>query len=384
MIARSPLPDLARSQRLLVCVGSGGVGKTTTAAAIGLWAALEGRRVLVLTIDPARRLANSLGLNEIGNTEVRIPLERLLPDGAAPPAGELWAMMLDPRSTLDDVIAKVARDARTRDAIFQNRIYRSIAGSFSGSQEYMATERLYDVYGSDRYDLIVLDTPPVKNALDFLEAPGRLARFLDRQVMKWFLSAEEEAPLGKRLMLNTTAVVYRLLGHIFGKEFLAELSAFFTLFRDLYDGMRERHESVGRIFGDARTTFVVVSAPTEPSVDVATFFLQELRSRHLRVGAVIVNQLHRARLLDPDVDALLGRKARELRPDLAPQLLARLGAAHRRLRDLAALEAHWVRRLVLEAGGVPLVEVDRQAGEVHDLTALLGLHRWLFRVGSAP
>lgn len=385
MNARSPLLDLALTQRLLVCVGSGGVGKTTTAAAVGLWAALQGRRVLVLTIDPARRLANSLGLNEIGNTEVRIPLERLMPEGwsASEPTGELWAMMLDPRSTLDDVIAKVARDPRTRDAIFQNRIYRSIAGSFSGSQEYMATERLYDVYGSDRYDLIVLDTPPVKNALDFLEAPGRLARFLDRQVMKWFLSAEEESPLGKRLMLNTTAVVYRLLGHIFGREFLSELSAFFTLFRDLYDGMRERHESVGRIFGDARTAFVVVSAPNEPSVDVATFFLQELRLRRLRVGAVVVNQLHRARLLNPDVDALIGRKARELRPDLAPQLLARLGAAHRRLRDLAALEAHWVRRLVLEAGGVPLLEVDRQAGEVHDLAGLTGLHRWLFASGSA-
>jgi anion-transporting ArsA/GET3 family ATPase len=378
----SPLIQLANGQRLLVCVGSGGVGKTTTAASIGLWAALSGRRVLVLTIDPARRLANSLGLSEIGNTEVRIPLERLLGDGVAQNNGELWAMMLDPKSTLDDVISKVSKDARTRDAIFQNRIYRSIAGSFSGSQEYMATERLYDVYGSGRYDLIVLDTPPVKNALDFLEAPGRLARFLDRQVMKWFLTSEEEGPFGKRLMLSTSAVVYRLLGHIFGKDFLAELSVFFTLFRDLYDGMRERHEAVSRIFGDAGTTFVVVSAPNEPSVDVANFFLQELRSRRLRIGAVIVNQLHRARLLNPDVDALLGRKAREIMPDLAPQMLARLGAAHRRLRELAALEAHWVRHLANEAAGVPMVEIDRQAGEVHDLAGLLALHGWLFASGT--
>ena len=378
----SPLIALANGQRLLVCVGSGGVGKTTTAASIGLWAALSGRRVLVLTIDPARRLANSLGLSEIGNTEVRIPLERLLGDGAAQTNGELWAMMLDPKSTLDDVISKVAKDARTRDAIFQNRIYRSIAGSFSGSQEYMATERLYDVYGSGRYDLIVLDTPPVKNALDFLEAPGRLARFLDRQVMKWFLTSEEDGPFGKRLMLSTSAVVYRLLGHIFGKDFLAELSVFFTLFRDLYDGMRERHEAVSRIFGDAATTFVVVSAPNEPSVDVANFFLQELRTRKLRIGAVVVNQLHRARLLNPDVDALLGRKAREIMPDLAPQMLARLGAAHRRLRELTALEAHWVRHLANEAAGVPMVEIDRQSGEVHDLASLLSLHDWLFAKGT--
>jgi anion-transporting ArsA/GET3 family ATPase len=382
MKPQSPLITLARGQRLLVCVGSGGVGKTTTAASIGLWAALSGRRVLVLTIDPARRLANSLGLSEIGNTEVRIPLERLLGDGVAQNNGELWAMMLDPKSTLDDVISKVAKDSRTRDAIFQNRIYRSIAGSFSGSQEYMATERLYDVYGSGRYDLIVLDTPPVKNALDFLEAPGRLARFLDRQVMKWFLTSEEDGPFGKRLMLSTSAVVYRLLGHIFGKDFLNELSVFFTLFRDLYDGMRERHEAVARIFGDAGTTFLVISAPNEPSVDVANFFLQELRSRKLRIGAVVVNQLHRARLLNPDVDALLGRTARAIMPELAPQMLARLGAAHRRLRELAALEAHWVRHLANEGAGVPMLEVDRQSGEVHDLAGLLALHDWLFAPGT--
>ncbi len=380
----SPLTDLARTQRLLVCVGSGGVGKTTTAASVALWAALRGRRVLVLTIDPARRLANSLGLNEIGNMEVRIPLERLLGDADGPAfepvaGGELWAMMLDPKSTLDDVIGKVSKDEATRDAIFANRIYRSIAGSFSGSQEYMATERLYDVYGSGRYDMIVLDTPPVKNALDFLEAPGRLARFLDRQVMKWFLTPYEEEPaFGKRLMLGTSAVVYRLLGHIFGREFLKELSIFFTLFRDLYDGMRERHEAVSRIFGDSRTTFVVVSAPNEPSVDVASFFLQELKGRTLRVGAIVVNQLHRARLVNPDVDALLGRKARELEPLLAPLVLARLGAAHRRLRDLAALERQWITRLAAYAPSVPMIEVDRQPGEVHDLAGLLSLHRWLF------
>ncbi|MSP57134.1 MAG: ArsA family ATPase [Myxococcales bacterium] len=391
------LCELAGSQKLLVCVGSGGVGKTTTAASVALWAALAGRRVLVLTIDPARRLANSLGLTEIGNTEVKIPLERLMKAAGSPgggpatttrPAGELWAMMLDPKSTLDDVISRVSKDAKTRDAIFENRIYRQIAGSFSGSQEYMATERLYDVYGSGRYDLIVLDTPPVKNALDFLEAPGRLSRFLDRQVMKWFLTPEQdESAVSKRLLLGTSAVVYRLLGHIFGREFLKELSVFFTLFRDLYDGMRERHEAVGRIFGDARTSFVVVSAPNEPSVDVATFFLHELRQRKLRVGAVVVNQLHRARLVNPDVDALIGRPARELSSSLAAQMLARLGAAHRRLRDLAALERQWVTRLAVEAvgpggGGLPMVEVDRQAVEVHDLVGLLGLHRWLFEARS--
>lgn len=359
-----------------MCVGSGGVGKTTTAASIALRGAMAGRRVLVLTIDPARRLANSLGLTEFGNTEVRIDLgERA--------KGELWAMMLDPRSTLDDVIRRVAKDDATRDAIFGNKIYRHIAGSFSGSQEYMATERLYDVHTSDRYDLIVLDTPPVKNALDFLEAPGRLARFLDRQIMKWFLTPyEEEKVFGKRLLLGTSAVVYRLLGHIFGREFLDELSIFFTLFRDLYDGFRERHEAVGRLFGAESTAFLVVSAPTEPSVDVAKFFLDELRARRLPVGGVVVNQVHRCTPVQPDVDALLGDEARAADAGTAPMLLARLGAAHRRLRELARLEGERVEELRRAAGGgVWLRTVPRLPDEVHDVAGLVSLHRHLFEAG---
>lgn len=371
------LDRLVEKQRLLVCVGSGGVGKTTSAAAIALRAALRGRRVLVLTIDPARRLANSLGLTEFGNTEVRIDLgERA--------TGELWAMMLDAPSTLDDVIRRVAKDDTTREAIFANKIYRHMAGSFSGSQEYMATERLYDVYGSDRYDLIVLDTPPVKNALDFLESPGRLVRFLDRQIMKWFLTPyEEEKVFGKRFLMGTSSVVYRLLGHIFGREFLDELSVFFALFRDLYDGFRERHEAVGRLFAATTTSFLVVSAPTEPSVDVARFFLDELRTRKLPVGGVVVNQVHTASASVPDVDALLGGTARGLDAATAGPLLARLGAAHRRLRELAVLEAARVEELRRAAGLATWVRViPRLPDEVHDLDGLLRLHRDLFDTPS--
>lgn len=367
------LDRLVESRRLLVCVGSGGVGKTTTAASLALRGAMQGRRVLVLTIDPARRLANSLGLGEFGNTEVRIDLGQKA-------SGELWAMMLDPKSTLDDVVRRVARDETTRDAIFGNKIYRHIAGSFSGSQEYMATERLYDVHESERYDLIVLDTPPVKNALDFLEAPGRLSRFLDRQIMKWFLTPyEEEKIFGKRLLMGTSAVVYRLLGHIFGREFLDELSIFFTLFRDLYDGFRERHEAVGKLFGADTTSFLVVSAPTEPSVDVATFFLDELRARRLPLGGVVVNQVHRCTQVQPDVEALVGDEARALDGTTAPMLLARLGMAHRRLRELARLEGERVEELRRAAGrGTWVRTVPRLPDEVHDLEGLVALHRWLF------
>ena len=363
---------LVRSHRLIVCVGSGGVGKTTTAASIALAGAREGRRVLVLTIDPARRLANSLGLSEFGNTEVRISL----PDDVK---GELWAMMLDAPSTFDDVIRKVARDPATRDAIFANRIYRSIAGSFSGSQEYMATERLYDVHSSDRYDLVVLDTPPVKNALDFLEAPGRLARFLDKQIMRWFLTPyDEDKVFGKRLLMGTSAVVYRLLGHIFGREFLDDMSGFFLLFRDLYDGFRERHEAVGQMFGAASTAFIVVAAPTEPSVEVAGYFLTELRARSLPVAGVIVNQVHQCSGDAPDVEALVGARVRALDATLAPQIIARLGAAYRRLRDIAAVEARRVAQVrALAPRDSWLRVIPRMPEEVNDLAGLATLHRFL-------
>ncbi len=366
---------LVAQKKLLVCVGSGGVGKTTTAASIALAGAYAGRRALVLTIDPARRLANSLGLTEIGNLEHRIVL---------PPEvkGELWAMMLDAPSTFDDVIRKVARDDATREAIFANRIYRSIAASFSGSQEYMATERLYDVVQSGRYDLVILDTPPVKNALDFLDAPGRLARFLDKQVMKRLLAPHEEDHgggfFGSRLLAGTTAVVYRLLGHIFGEAFLGDIAAFFALFKDLYDGFRERHEAVERMFIDAGTSFVVVAAPTEPSMEVAGFFFTELRARGLPLGALIANQVHRAEFRTPDVEATLGAAARAQDPTAAGPLLARLEAAHGRLGALATLESARVEQLRRQAGPtVDLHVVPRLDGEVHDLASLALLHRFL-------
>lgn len=367
------LSTIVAQQQLIVCVGSGGVGKTTTAASLALAGAYAGRRALVLTIDPARRLANSLGLSEIGNTEHRIPLPPEVP-------GELWAMMLDAPSTFDDVIRKVARDDATREAIYKNRIYRSIAGSFSGSQEYMATERLFDVMQSGRYELVILDTPPVKNALDFLDAPGRLARFLDKQIMKRLLTPHDEDGgfFGSRLLAGTTAVVYRLLGHIFGDEFLGDIAAFFALFKDLYDGFRERHESVERTFKDARTSFVVVAAPTEPSMEVAGFFLTELRARGLPLAALVANQVHRASFGTPNLEAVFGERARALNPGAAGPLLARLGAAHQRLADLAALEARRVEALRRQAGpSVDVHVVPRLATEVHDLASLAALHRFL-------
>lgn len=364
------LRELIDGRKLLICVGSGGVGKTTTSAAIALRAAREGRRVLVLTIDPAKRLANSLGLQRFGNEVTRIELE----EGASQ-GGELWAMMLDQRRTFDDLIKRLTPDEQTRQRILENRVYRTIADNVAGSQDYMATEKLYDVVNSGKYDLVVLDTPPVKNALDFLEAPGRLARFTDERIMKWFLTPYDEKRVFGKLLVGTSAVVFRLLAYIFGREFLGELSQFFILFRDLYEGFNKRHEAVVAMFHSDRTAFLVVCAPNEPSIEVATYFLDELRARRMHNPAVIVNQRHETLGEDLEPEEHLGARCEAMAEAYAPntgrQLLARLGAAHRRLRELSERETEFI--AVLHRHMVPSQDtwtVPRFAGEVHDLRAL--------------
>jgi len=362
------LTSLLESHKLIICVGSGGVGKTTTAAAIGLKAAKQGRKVLVLTIDPARRLANSLGLNQFGNQETQIQL-----DGSIP--GELWAMMLDTQSTFDGLIERVSPDEETKDRIFNNRVYRHISESFGGSQEYMATEQLYEVVSSNKYDLVVLDTPPVKNALDFLESPGRLVQFLDKRILTWFLSPQEEKRVFGRFFRGTSAVVFRLLGSIFGREFLDELSEFLYIFRDLYDGFRERHEAVIRLFEQPTTTFAVVCAPNEPSVAVAGYFLNELKGRGMPCAGVLVNQMHPTLGEPLDPASLLEEDARRLASDLdentVNQFLARLGVNHRRLLGLSQSEQAMTGQLhPLLNTEQTMWQIPRLEGEVHDIEAL--------------
>ncbi len=366
----TPLEMIDR-KKLIVCVGSGGVGKTSTSAVLGLRAAMRGRRVLVLTIDPARRLANSLGLSEFGNEETAIDLSGV---GAR---GSLSALMLDTQTTFDDLIGRLAPDESTRLKILDNAIYRTLSNTFASSQEYMATEALYDVVTSGRYDLVVLDTPPVKNALDFMEAPGRLARFFDKRIIRWFLTPYDEKQVFNKLMVGTSAVVFRLLSYIFGKDFLDDLSEFLLLFKDMYDGFRVRHEEVLDIFRGRDTSFVTVCAPTEPSVEVAAFFGQELRKRDYPRGGVVVNQVYPCGDKPLDARALLGDLIESLGADMAPSvragMLARLGAAHRRFREMASIQRGWineVRRWMGPDDGF-LVEVPRLEREVHDLDSLI-------------
>ena len=358
-------------KKLVICVGAGGVGKTSMAAAMGVEAALQGKKVLVLTIDPAKRLANSLGLEEFGNEAKEIDLSSLKES-----EGELWAMMLDGKHAFHELINRVTKDEKTKKDIYNNNIYQSIAESIVGNQEYMATEKLYDVVESGKYDFIILDTPPVKNALDFLESPGKMAQFVDKRVMKWFIqsSGDRKRLLG-RLLSGTSGALFRLLGHVFGKEFLEDIVIFFNNFKGLYEGFHERHQAVEQLFRDKDTSFVIVCAPTEPAVEVSNFFVKELRRREMPLVGVIANQCH---LLKKQSDSFpqslkeeIEKTGESISSGVGAIFYARLSMAYRRLEMLHNFEQRLVQDIEEGLGKEQFLQrIPRLAGEVHDIQAL--------------
>ena len=378
--------QLIDDKKLVICVGAGGVGKTSMAAAIGVRAACDGKKVLVLTIDPAKRLANSLGLSRFGNDEAQIDLSTIAEVTECKEGGELWAMMLDGQHVFIELINRVAKDNETRDAILSNNIFQSIAETIVGNQEYMATEKLYDVVSGDRYDLIILDTPPVKNALDFLDSPGRMARFVDERIMKWFLSPYDEKTIFSRIVSTTSSVIFRLLAYIFGKDFVSEISLFFQSFTDLYEGFQQRHQAVENLFRSTDTIFTIVCAPNGPATEVAHFFISELNKRKMNIGGVVVNQCHVTSEFALDPAPLLRRVLSDDHSELStPErlLTARMKSAHRRLRHLSIYENRlsvMIKERLSEAQG--LWHVARLQGEVHDLQALVKVGEILFEESS--
>jgi len=247
----------------------------------------------------------------------------------------------------------------------------------------MATEKLYDVIDSGRYDLVILDTPPVKNALDFLDSPGRMARFVDKRIMKWFLTQKGEKNIINRLLAGTSAALFKLLGHVFGREFLEDIAVFFHHFRELYEGFQTRHLEVERIFRDNRTSFLIVTSPNIAALEVAEFFQVELKKRKMANPGVIVNQCHFT--LDNEIDiseeleGLAALKSDDLNPHVVKTLMVRLQSAHRRLRALSGHEAKLVQNLKGKLGvGQKMWRVPRLHGEVHDLFALQRAGEMLF------
>jgi anion-transporting ArsA/GET3 family ATPase len=347
------LDQLIAGCRICVCAGAGGVGKTSTSAAIALGAAARGRKVAVLTIDPAKRLANALGLDKLGNEPRRVA-------GIEGP-GELWAMMLDAKRTFDELVETYASDERRRDAVLSNRIYQELSSAVSGSQEYMAMEKLYELHMEGRFDLLVLDTPPTRNALDFLDAPERLHRFIDSRSLRFFLSP------GIRIVGRGSGLLFAVLRRVTGIDLLRDLSEFFASFGDMSEGFRARAERVVELLGSDAATFVLVTSPRRDAVDEAIFFHDRLNERGMPFGGAVVNRFHDLRGDEADVDdvldAALGAKVRANFDDYC--VLAK--------RDRANL-----RRLTSKLTGEPVVVIPELDGDVHDLDGLNRMIEHLF------
>jgi anion-transporting ArsA/GET3 family ATPase len=278
----SGLTGIVDRAAVVVCCGSGGVGKTTTAAAIGLHAAEGGRRVVVVTIDPARRLADALGLPDGLTGEP----QRISADTGA---GELWAMMLDAEAMFERVVRANATDPEQADRIVANRFYRNMASALSGTQEYMASEALHELHGDDRFDLVVVDTPPTRNAIEFLEAPGVLTRFLDHRVFKLMMAPTRT---GLKVFNAATQPVTRLIGRVIGSDVLADTVAFFQAFAGMEAGFRQRADDVAQLLQAEQTEFVLVTSPQRDALAEAAWFGEQLEQRGYGVAATVVNRIH--------------------------------------------------------------------------------------------
>ncbi len=301
-IPASPTASLADARVLIVC-GSGGVGKTTTAASLAAAAATGGKRVLVLTIDPAKRLATALGLEVVGNTETRVELpvgavgHADVAIGAGP--GELWVAMLDTSASWDDLVRRHAPDADTRDRILANPLYRNITQRFVQSHDYIAMERLHELAESARFDLIVVDTPPSRHAIDFLEAPQRMKDFFTSALLRWItFPYRVGGERGGRLGYLATKPFYQIADRILGSQFLQDVAEFFLLFQGMYEGFVHRATSVAQLIGSPETAFIVVTTPEPAPMHEADYFTAELAKRGLRLGAAVMNRVAPPAMVD--------------------------------------------------------------------------------------
>ena len=382
------LGDLLEDKQICICAGSGGVGKTTTSAAIAMGMAAQGLKVAVLTIDPAKRLANSLGLPELGNEERLIEPERFASHGVEM-KGELWAMMLDAKRTFDDLVERHAPDEETRDRILQNRIYKEISNAMAGSQEYMAMEKLYELHQEARYDLLVLDTPPTRHALDFIDAPERMSRFIEGRSLQFFL---KPGRLGMRVVGRSGGLLFSALKRITGIDLLQDLSEFFQSFGNLAQGFSERAQRVKELLGQRGTTFLLVTAPEREAIDEGVFFWRRLKEARLPFGGVVVNKVHRdfvavngaAAGQDPATgspdDDLLDELKRFL--DGNGALAATVYENFERYQALAARDRENLARLTERLDDDCIVCVPYFDEDVHDVEGLAQVNAYLF--GSAP
>jgi anion-transporting ArsA/GET3 family ATPase len=356
--------------QVCICVGSGGVGKTTTSAAVALGLAARGARVALVTIDPARRLADVLGLDELGDEPRRVSARRFTAAGL-PVTGELWAMMLDPKRTFDQLVGRLAPDERTREEILGNRIYMELSSAVAGSQEFTAIAKLYDLHRSDQFDVVVLDTPPSRNALDFLDAPDRVTQFFEGRALRAFT---RPTGIAASVVGRGSGAIFGLLRRLTGVDLMQDLSAFFRSLSGLVDGFRERAQAVKALLGDEATTFLIVSSPAREAVEEAIFFRDRLRDAGLPFGGLVVNRVVETPLADGDEESLRSSLSERLGPQLGGVVAA--VAADRAV--LARRDRDAVSRLAEEVGDANPCVIPDLGPDVRDAAGLVALARWLF------
>jgi anion-transporting ArsA/GET3 family ATPase len=389
------LIDVLLERRILVCVGSGGVGKTTTAAALAVAAARRGKRTLVLTIDPARRLANSLGLASLGHQVQQVD-PALIRRGAPSDRGQLWAMMLDQKQAFDEVVARHAKDPDAVRRILANPVYAQISGSLAGAQEYAAMAKLHDFDRSGEWELIVVDTPPTSHALDFLDAPRKLSEAIDSPAIEWFRKLQGGSGSRWSVVGKTGTYVIKRLAKFVGSKFIDDLGVFFTEFNDILGGFRQRAEETFALLRQPRVGFVLVASPEPMAVREALAFHGRLTEAAMPFVGFVVNRVHLSRPLPGGAGA--ARTAQIEEALAANPAVSRLGlsgtsrmmaaqalvAAYTEIETLAAADRRAVGEL-RSAGGprALLVEVPLLRDDVHDVDRLVGLERYLLDLPPA-
>jgi anion-transporting ArsA/GET3 family ATPase len=382
------LAKLVERHRVVIAAGSGGVGKTTVAASVAVWGALVGRRTVVITIDPARRLASSMGLAALGHGEREVPRALFEAQGLGTVRGTLAAMMLDQKGAWDALVDRHAPpDARER--ILANPFYQHLSQTFAGSHEYMAIEQLCVLVESGRYDLIVVDTPPTRHALDFLEAPRRIDDFLDRRVVRWFVRPYVSAGWSALRAVNRTAsFLLRRIEQATGVSALSQISDFFTSMSGLFDNFHTRVERAHEVLRGADTAFVLVSGPEEQVLDDAEYLTSKMAELRMPLKGVVVNRVHHEFRPRGRGGARRGEVGREETAEVARILATALDGDE----TAAALAENFADYQILARGeslrleqfraglpkGIPVVRVPNFTHDVHDLAGLAAMHPHLF------
>jgi anion-transporting ArsA/GET3 family ATPase len=357
-------------KRVCICLGSGGVGKTTTSAALALGLAARGQKVAVVTIDPAARLASALGLERLSG-EPRLIEPSLLAEQGVRCDGELWAMMLDSKGTFDEIVARLAPDEQQRQQILANPIYRELSSAVAGSQELSAMAKLYELRHERDFDVIVLDTPPSRNAVDFLETPTRLLGFLEGRALRVFLSP---GGLAARVFGRSTGIVFAIFARVTGVDMLSDLSTFFRSLSGILDGFKDVTKGVSELLRDPTTTFFVVTSPEPEPAGEAEFLAERLTERGMSRGGLIVNRLHFDGLGENSADHVQTL----LTPELGQRLAKRVAGNLADFDVLVRRDHDTVAKLSRELGERRPILVPHLDEDVRDVAGLARLAEHLF------